>query len=639
MSSKRISAHIGADVSEFRRNMLYAQKELKRTFGPEALRLSEKLRYALVGVAAAMGGIALKSFQAARENGMLRQSFQGLIGSLQETKKHMSDIETFAVQTPFDYKDVADMSRSLINMGYNAKQSMQILYAAGEAATRLGRGKAGAEAITKAFGDMRAKGKISTGEINSLIKAGLPAWDILAEQIGVSVPEAMEKVKSGALSTDAVITALVRGTGKRYAGSMIGAALEIDQSISSISDSIQMMFRALGEQVNLKDIFSGAAKAVREFALAVKEGGLMEAINRLIDPAVQTGILAVAAALLAAMIPALIKTGIAAWTASAPLLPWIALAAGVAAAAVLIHRNWAQIEIFFKKLGAYIVHGAINDWYTLKDGVIGVLIAIGEKLSGLGNLIPGVGDKIKGVVESLRAAQHETKQLKADNITKYNAEMEKLNTAAGNVKKNLKEIKTEIPGADVASAFEAVKKGVDNVTKSSDTLADSIKQTMGGLDSAIADVITGAKSAADVVQDLSKEILRTIIKSILMNTLLKGMAGGMGGGGGMALNAADALLSLPGAATGALVMNESVVKVAETEPELITPISKAADTLGRISGGGGSKPAVVHVHNNLGVAATAEVTTQTDMENTIINIVLNAAATNKRGMGRLFKNK
>ena len=48
----------------------------------------------------------------------------------------------------------------------------------------------------------------------------MPAWEMLAEQIGVSVPEAMDMASRGLIDADTGITALLAAMGERYGGLM-----------------------------------------------------------------------------------------------------------------------------------------------------------------------------------------------------------------------------------------------------------------------------------------------------------------------------------------------------------------------------------------------------------------------------------
>ena len=52
---------------------------------------------------------------------------------------------------------------------------------------------------------MQAKGKAASQEMMQLTEAGIPAWQMLADKIGVSVPEAMKMVEKGAVSADTAL--------------------------------------------------------------------------------------------------------------------------------------------------------------------------------------------------------------------------------------------------------------------------------------------------------------------------------------------------------------------------------------------------------------------------------------------------
>ena len=90
----------------------------------------------------------------------------------------------------------------------------------GDAAAALGGGKETINGITLALAQMTAKGKVSAQEMNQLAERGVPAWEMLARQIGVSVPEAMDMAEKGAIKAAQAVPAILDGMNQKFGGSM-----------------------------------------------------------------------------------------------------------------------------------------------------------------------------------------------------------------------------------------------------------------------------------------------------------------------------------------------------------------------------------------------------------------------------------
>jgi tape measure domain-containing protein len=80
----------------------------------------------------------------------------------------------------------------MLAMGFSAKEVMPTLTAIGDASSGLGLGAEGLDRITRALGQMRAKGKVSAEEMLQLTEAGVPAWAILSKAIGKSTDTGRE---------------------------------------------------------------------------------------------------------------------------------------------------------------------------------------------------------------------------------------------------------------------------------------------------------------------------------------------------------------------------------------------------------------------------------------------------------------
>ncbi len=188
----------------------------------------------------------MKGIKVAGEFEQLEIGFTTLLKSGEAAKAMLKDLQEFAIKTPFQFQDLTIASERLLALGFTAKQVIPTLTAVGDATAALGGGSARIEAITRALGQMQARGKIVTQEMNQLTEAGIKGWDILSSAIGTSIPEAMRRAEAGLLSSAALMPKIIEGIGKTFQGLMKQQALTILGQWSNIVDRLYFVARDFG---------------------------------------------------------------------------------------------------------------------------------------------------------------------------------------------------------------------------------------------------------------------------------------------------------------------------------------------------------------------------------------------------------
>lgn len=172
---------------------------------------------ALVGLGTAVGVTGV-NFNALKEQAQI--AFTTMLGSGDKAKAFLDDLQDFAAKTPFEFPELLSASQRLLAMGFAADEVRPTLTAIGDAVAGLGGGSAEVDRVATALGQMNAKGKASAEEIMQLTEAGIPAWQMLADAIGVDVATAMDQVSKGAVSADTAIDAIVNGMNSKFGGLM-----------------------------------------------------------------------------------------------------------------------------------------------------------------------------------------------------------------------------------------------------------------------------------------------------------------------------------------------------------------------------------------------------------------------------------
>lgn len=176
-------------------------------------------------------------------NGSLEQSqiaFTTMLGSGEKAESFLKELQNFAAATPFEFPDLVSASKRMLAFGFESKQVVPLLTAVGDAVAAVGGGAETIDGVTTAIGQMQAKGKVSAEEMGQLAERGIPAWDMLAKKMGVTVPEAMEAVSKGAVKAGTFIEAFQEGAADRFGGMMEKQSATFSGAMSTIADSVTM---------------------------------------------------------------------------------------------------------------------------------------------------------------------------------------------------------------------------------------------------------------------------------------------------------------------------------------------------------------------------------------------------------------
>ena len=300
---------IGADTSDLRKELNATKRQIKSAFGSEALDVSKKSLAVLGGIGAGLAALGVASVKAGASLQSTKTAFTNMLGSAEKAQDFLGKMQGFAAKTPFEFSQVSQAAQKFIAFGFSAEQVIPTLTAVGDAAAGVGLGAEGINRITLALGQMAAKSKVQAGEMMQLTETGIPAWKMLADQIGVSVPEAMDRVSKGAIDAATGITALVSGMEQSFGGMMDQQSETISGTWSTLMDGLEQSAAQVGLQIaealNLPGIFQSLGDMLTNFAATVQSSGLTEALMTAIPPEFQAGILLIVSTLTGLAIPAI----------------------------------------------------------------------------------------------------------------------------------------------------------------------------------------------------------------------------------------------------------------------------------------------------------------------------------------------
>lgn len=373
---------IGANSSELRKELANTKKELETNLGSATMTASNIAVAGIAGIAASLGALGVKAVQAAGSFQQTQAAMTNMLGSAEQAQSLLSDLQSFAAKTPFEFNDVAAATQKFLAFGFTAEQVIPTLTAVGDAAAGVGLGKEGVDRVTLALGQMAAKAKVQSDEMLQLTEAGIPAWQMLADKIGVSVPQAMDMVSKGAVDAQTGLQALVGGMEEKFGGMMEQQSSTITGTWSNMMDGLSQTAIAVGQQISdaldLPDIFSSLGDSLQQFAALVKEQGIGEALSQMIPPEVQAAAAALGTTLLTLTIPAIESYIATAKLAAAPLVGSLIPA----------------------------LNNAKTAFMTMPTGIAGVSAAMGTmkaRAIATGTAFTGFGSNLKGLITSLPA--------------------------------------------------------------------------------------------------------------------------------------------------------------------------------------------------------------------------------------------
>lgn len=146
----------------------------------------------------------------------LNTSFATLLGNRERAEAFVESMrQGVSAGTPFRLTEILDFSRGLIGAGMEAEKIPPRMRAIASAVMAVGGDAELLERVSRVFGVIQARGKLTAEEMNRLAEAGLPVRSILQESLGLTADEVANIGKQG-IEADKVITAITDGWARKF---------------------------------------------------------------------------------------------------------------------------------------------------------------------------------------------------------------------------------------------------------------------------------------------------------------------------------------------------------------------------------------------------------------------------------------
>ncbi|HCT5137749.1 TPA: tape measure protein, partial [Listeria monocytogenes] len=348
---------------------------------------AEQARFSILRLAAAFGLIAATKNVVGSAIGRVdtidtaTKSLTVLTGSAKDAQLVMKDLTAAIDGTPIALDAVALGAKKMVAAGMKAADVKPVFTAIADAAYGVGNGSESIDQMTDAISALQASGVAYADDINRLVEAGVPAWQILANSTGKSVGEMKKYVSEGSLESTKAIAMLTKGIEEGTTGmagntaKMAGLAKTAGNTISG--SFANMKTAAVKSLANIAENLKGpiiqaldvAKNAFKQFAAVTASPEFQKKLSDLIQKIKE-------------FIPVLIE-----W---APVLAKVA--AGFVAFNIIssVYSKVAGLVMAFRGLASSgtLLGGIVN---TVKGSFLALKVALGSAAAAFGVIIAVIG--------------------------------------------------------------------------------------------------------------------------------------------------------------------------------------------------------------------------------------------------------
>lgn len=444
---------IGANTKGLQREIANVQKTIRQKLGGNAIEISENMIAGVAGLSAALAGLGAVAVRSAAQMEQTEKAFTTLLKSADLAKDFLAELERFAAATPFELPGLLNASKRLLAFGFSAQQVIPILTAIGDSAAALGMGEEGISRLTTAIGQIQAKAKVSAEEMNQINETGIPAWQLLADTIGTTVPQAMDMASKGMIDGATGVQAILTGMNKQFGGMMAEQSQTLNGMMSNIQDSIGQLSTVVGKEIteafNLKGAAAEFQDTLGEFTAIAKQSGIGEALRQMVPTEVGMAIGALAAVITSTAVPAIVlltaqaaKAALAFVGITGPI--GIAVAA-IGAGAYLIWDNWEALGKFWDTFWVSFDHTIATSVADIQDLIADLVSSAAWAANKLGGIF-GFEESGSGMRSFANQIRAEAAELR---MTADNMEIGKLNEIREKYAESVPKTDSSFASADI----------------------------------------------------------------------------------------------------------------------------------------------------------------------------------------------
>jgi tape measure domain-containing protein len=210
------------------------------------------------------------------------------LGNAKDASAFIYNMKDFAAETAFSTEQALMLSRKLMAAQFEASKVRSMMEILNDASSATGGTAEQMDRIVLALTQMRTNGKIAGQELRQFAEAGIPIYQILREELGLTSEELM-KIGDLKISGDLGVQAVLSGLERRYKG----AALRIANTVPGMWETIKDDMLIIGESMFrypykvMEEGLRGLRDGLEKARALIFEGGFGQLFEHMFDKGTQ----------------------------------------------------------------------------------------------------------------------------------------------------------------------------------------------------------------------------------------------------------------------------------------------------------------------------------------------------------------
>lgn len=208
-------------------------------------------------------------------------TFSNLFQDTELAEGFVAVLQQYAARSPFDFTDVEKAARQLSAYGIEAKNLMFVMEGIGNLAAISGDYSVTFERVSRAIGQINAKGKLMGEEMRQLAEAGINVGAVY-DKLGTSAATLADDNIKAADAINAIVDVMT----DNYSGALDAANTTMRGIVGNLKDMALMLSSSLARPLyeGVRSLLLNVVEEVDQFREFFTKGGLAYAIEQYFGP-------------------------------------------------------------------------------------------------------------------------------------------------------------------------------------------------------------------------------------------------------------------------------------------------------------------------------------------------------------------
>lgn len=236
----------------------------------------------------AIANFGKKALEASANMEVFKKGLSFTLGSEGEADKLIASMQQIGEASAYDTTQLLPLARQWVNIGNSADEASSKMKKIVDLGSAYGMQTEQIQAANLALTQMSMAGKIGAQDMMQLINAGVPAWQLLADKMGLSVAQVRDLSQQGALGEEAIntlwdaITEKTQGAADTMGNTLMAKFSNMEESITNSMSGIGDI---ISQALDLPDVLTQVGAFTESFKQhifsirdAAKQIGVKDAI-------------------------------------------------------------------------------------------------------------------------------------------------------------------------------------------------------------------------------------------------------------------------------------------------------------------------------------------------------------------------